>query len=365
MGKKLFSLKESSILAVNSLTSDGYYGVSNEEIVSRYLLEFNTFPNTIVKDFKIDIDKVYHDNIAKQLCVHFHDENINDLLLKDTKKKFLIQFNSHGGNNPKDRKFKMLICFPVKAKLDDVKTYIKKLTEPYLVADKKTESTVHFITSTNGNYDLQEYEFTKPVIDLELNYGENFSEIHNKILSILNEKKSGLFLFHSVPGTGKSKYIQYLTDAVEKKFIYLNSELFSVFDSPQFTSFALSELKDTVLILEDCENIITSREINKNNSIIPTLLNLTSGIFADVLNCKIICTFNTSANNLDDALIRKGRLLLEHQFRMLTAAEANKLYKQLNNSTDEPFDKEVTLSEVYNIEEVTSTFKKEKRKIGF
>jgi len=362
VGKKL--KQDTSIISINSLSSDSYYGATNEEILSHYFLLYASFANSLSKDFKLDLEKLYVDNKNIALAVHYYDDLIHDMLLNDEKNKILLHFSTNG--NPSDRKIKLLMCFPNGNAIEDMKEYVSKVTDEYVIADNKTESIVHFITHNGGGYDLQDYEFPKPVVNIDLNYGDKFPEINDRIVDIIKAKKSGLILFHSVPGTGKSKYIQYLTDAVsDKKFIYLNSELFSVFDSPQFTSFALSELKDTVLILEDCENIITSREINKHNNIISTLLNLTSGIFADVLNCKIICTFNTASDNIDAALLRKGRLLIEHEFRKLTADEANALYKKIHNSDKNHFDKEVTLSEVYNIEEVKSAFKKEKRTIGF
>lgn len=40
-------------------------------------------------------------------------------------------------------------------------------------------------------------------IDLELNYGPKFMNVHEKILSKLRDEKQGLFLFHGEAGTGK------------------------------------------------------------------------------------------------------------------------------------------------------------------
>jgi ATP-dependent 26S proteasome regulatory subunit len=355
----------SSFIALNSLTSNGYYGVNNEEISTHYLLNFNEYSNSIKKNCKLDLQSVYNSNKDLVVSAHFKDDAPNDILLKDEKNKYLIHFTSD--SNPLEHKMRLLFMFPTSSIIEDMKNYLEDFIKPYVIEDEDSKSVVYFITHNGGGYDLNDYDFPKPVVNIDLNYGDGFKDIHDKIVSILKQKKTGLLIFHSVPGTGKSKYIQTLTDHIsDKKFIYLNSELFSAFDSPQFTSFALSELKDTVLILEDCENIVTSREINKNNNVISTLLNLTSGIFADVLNCKIICTFNTAAENIDPALLRKGRLLYEHEFRPLTPDEANKLHKEIHGSDKEtPFDKDVTLSEVYNIEDVKSAFKKERRRIGF
>jgi hypothetical protein len=66
---------------------------------------------------------------------------------------------------------------------------------------------------------------------------------------------------------------------------------------------------------------------------------------------------------IDEALLRKGRLILKHDFKRLTVEQAQKLSDKLGFKTT--ITKEMTLSEVYNQEEKHSEDMKENSRIGF
>ena len=89
----------------------------------------------------------------------------------------------------------------------------------------------------------------------------------------------------------------------------------------------------------------------------PILLNLTDGIIGDVLGIKLICTFNTSLNNIDKALIRKGRLSLKYEFKKLAK-------DKVSNIIGKTVDKEMTLADIYYADE-NDFSKKIQNKIGF
>lgn len=97
----------------------------------------------------------------------------------------------------------------------------------------------------------------------------------------------------------------------------------------------------------------------------PTILNLTDGILASVLKIAVIVTYNYERDKIDPALLRKGRLRIEHNFDLLTAEEANVVLKKMGKDyrTDIP----MSLADIYNLEE--DTFRKEEikenRSMGF
>ena len=66
---------------------------------------------------------------------------------------------------------------------------------------------------------------------------------------------------------------------------------------------------------------------------------------------------------IDTALLRKGRLIAEHKFDKLPVDDANKLIKHLGmeHIATEP----MTLTEIYNLQEVEYKVEEPKRKIGF
>ena len=65
---------------------------------------------------------------------------------------------------------------------------------------------------------------------------------------------------------------------------------------------------NTVVIVEDAENIIMDRRTS-GSSAVSNLLNISDGLLADFLNVQLICTFNSSVTMVDSALMRKGRLI--------------------------------------------------------
>ncbi|MBL7744987.1 MAG: AAA family ATPase, partial [Chitinophagaceae bacterium] len=81
---------------------------------------------------------------------------------------------------------------------------------------------------------------------------------------------------------------------------------------------------DTVLIIEDAENIIMDRRHN-SGSAVSNLLNISDGLLADFLNVQLICTFNSSLTMVDSALMRKGRLIARYEFGKLSIEKGQKL----------------------------------------
>ena len=112
------------------------------------------------------------------------------------------------------------------------------------------------------------------------------------------------------------------------------------------------------LSFEDCEKILLNRDHNYNPTM-SILLNLTDGIISDILNIKIICTFNTALSNIDKALLRKGRLTLKYEFKKLAKEKVKKLLP------DENITQDMSLADIYNFKEENDYSKKQQNKIGF
>jgi hypothetical protein len=66
---------------------------------------------------------------------------------------------------------------------------------------------------------------------------------------------------------------------------------------------------------------------------------------------------------IDTALLRKGRLIAEHKFDKLKVEDANKLIKHLG--MEHIVTEDMTLTEIYNLQEVEYKAQDTKRKIGF
>jgi ATP-dependent 26S proteasome regulatory subunit len=125
----------------------------------------------------------------------------------------------------------------------------------------------------------------------------------------------------------------------------------------------LMDHKNSILIVEDAERVISDRELNGSSMGVSNILNLTDGILGDCLNIQIVATFNMKREKIDPALLRKGRLITEHKFEKLSIEEGNVLLKSLGK--DHKIDVEMSLADIYNIDEEIYKTNNQRNSIGF
>ncbi len=211
---------------------------------------------------------------------------------------------------------------------------------------KFNKSNISFLCYSNQFYLRQVHVPERKEVNLAMNYGEEFPKIHDSLMSFLASPSVGLALLHGIPGTGKTSYIRHLLTLLDRQIVYVPPAIMHRIAEPDFLSFLLN-YSNLILVIEDAENIVMSREESGGASGVTNLLNLTDGILGECIKVKCICTFNTELQNLDKALLRKGRLAVKHEFSKLTVEESNKLLVHLGN---EPIAKEpMTLGEIYNL----------------
>lgn len=194
---------------------------------------------------------------------------------------------------------------------------------------------------------LKEFKIKNTPVDIELNYGAEFKETHDIIFSHLNSEKEtkGLVLLYGDPGTGKTSYIRHLINSIEeKKVIYLTPDLANMISEPSFITF-LMDHPNSILVIEDGENIIRSRKSGANQAV-ANLLNLADGLLSDALNMQIVCTFNCDIGDVDSALMRKGRMIAKHCFKKLSKEEAQLVSNKLGFETT--IEQDMSLADIYN-----------------
>lgn len=230
---------------------------------------------------------------------------------------------------------------------------------------QKRKANINLVKSEMGHMDTEEYDLHVEEMDLMLNYGEEFSKIHEVIVERLNKPNDkGIILLHGDPGTGKTSYIKYLTKLIKEKVIlFIPPSMAEMLSEPSFIPF-LMDHRNSILIIEDAERVISDREGNGSPAGVSNILNLTDGILGDCLNIQVIATFNMKKEKIDQALLRKGRLIAEHKFQKLSVDETNKLLKYLNK--DHVSEEGMVLADIYNIDvEVHKSTKNKGTKIGF
>lgn len=220
---------------------------------------------------------------------------------------------------------------------------------------------IMLIVQSSRGLDTKSLDITKPKLNIEDNYNEDFLPIHQLILKRLKAKNDkGLVLLYGKPGTGKTSYIRYLIASVKKNVIFLPPDMASNITNPGIISILIDN-PNAIFVIEDAERIIVDRE-TEENSPVSALLNITDGLLADCLNIQIICSFNTDISKVDSALLRKGRLIAKYEFKELNVKKAQLLSTKLGFKN--AINNSMILSDIYNQDEITFEADK-KASIGF
>ena len=144
----------------------------------------------------------------------------------------------------------------------------------------------------------------------------------------------------------------------------LSPKIANALDDPNLIGILVS-YPDSILVVEDAELLLSSRETNSSSSGISVLLSLTDGLLRS-LNIQVIATFNTAILNIDKAVLRRGRCKMLYEFNALSIDKAQNLVSELgivNPQIESP----MTLADIYNHSETfDATIKgRSKGSIGF
>lgn len=274
--------------------------------------------------------------------------------------------------------------------------FVEKVKQFY-VAPEEEKNNLFLVAQDMSGFKLNKWHI-KEVVDfnLDIQYNEDFRENNALIKDFIEEDgKSGLLILHGEKGTGKTTYIRHLiTSYPNKKFVFIPSNLITMLGDPSFGNFLLS-LQNSVIILEDCEAVIRSRKSNSSASAVSLLLNMGDGLMSDDLGIKFVCTFNEDVKNIDEALMRKGRLACMYEFKPLSSEKVAVLLPKVVNEKIEKLQakieaaegdeekiarlnekieklqevlnwtnyKAMTLADIFNVEDMS--FVQEIKKIGF
>jgi hypothetical protein len=225
------------------------------------------------------------------------------------------------------------------------------------------KSSVYMVVMNQGSLDLKSFDIIAPEIDIKMNYGDEWAIKHDHLVESLTvNHKKGIALLHGLPGTGKSMYIRHLISLLSENrtMIYLPNQMIDSITDPAFIPL-MADYPNSILIIEDADEAIKSRKVG--GRAVDKLLNLADGILSDFLGTQIICTFNSDITTIDEALLRKGRLILKHKFGKLPREQAQRLSDNLGFKTI--IDSDMTLAEIYNQEDVFGGQTDSSAKIGF
>jgi SpoVK/Ycf46/Vps4 family AAA+-type ATPase len=233
--------------------------------------------------------------------------------------------------------------------------------------EEKLESVIHAVfRDEHGGIRFEPFETNVPEsFNVEKYYPEGFKDVHEAFLKSLNNKEAGLYLLHGAPGTGKTTYIKYLASQIDRDFIYIPVALIEALSHPSFLPVLLKK-KHSVLVVEDAEKAILERDGGSSSSLVSSILNLTDGIMGNVFNISIIATYNSNRQDIDKALLRKGRLKGEYKFAKLPVKQAQRILDE--NNIVYKAKEDMTLADIFNVNEPDILFSEElkkEKKVGF
>lgn len=209
-----------------------------------------------------------------------------------------------------------------------------------------SSNTINLLCQSQHGLYLKECKINKPAIDIAWNYNDDILNKHDRIVDILTDADKGILLLHGPPGTGKSTYIRYLMHSeISKRTIFVPPGLARAITEPGFLTFLL-KYPNSILIVEDAEEILEQRQQGVDNAAVSNILNLSDGLLSDTLNIQFICTFNCEVGKIDEAITRNGRLIDNVYFGPLEASKANKLAEFLK--LDHRFNVPVEIAKIYD-----------------
>lgn len=342
---------------------------------------FNTYSELNYYTYRYQIVNQFHPNVYR-----FDQFNMN-LFIRDLFKYNIVPENSYIKNTYQGsdtaRLTSFIIAFSKKLLLyvDGVDKGILyyDITEEHdkdsffnlLLALLKTykrpkvaKNKIFIVHRNSHGFEKTGFTVSKLKVDLTENYNDDFPEMSEKIIEGLNSKlKTNLVILSGEPGTGKTTFIRYLASHLKKNIIFISPDMVDYITDPAFIPF-LMQNNDSILIIEDAEPALEKRSNGGRNSAVSNVLNLTDGLLSDCLKISIVATFNTKERNIDEALTRKGRLLMNYKFERLSIDKSKNLLEKLGH-TEVTVEEPMTLADIYFYGTDNNTINFKTKKIGF
>ncbi|HMH22344.1 MAG TPA: AAA family ATPase [Puia sp.] len=228
---------------------------------------------------------------------------------------------------------------------DEFITEVTALMIPLKEKQRKKPLEINMVVHGRNKLELKAMEIKRTKLDLDLFYADDFKATDASIRKRLNKKNDkGIVLLHGLPGAGKTTYLRYLIGKIKKRVLFLSPSVATNLMDPNFISLLIDN-PNAVLVIEDAENIIMDRKYSPGSAV-SNLLNISDGLLADFMNVQVICTFNNSLTLVDQALMRKGRLIAKYEFGKLSVSKSQRLSHYFG--FDSAINRPMTIAEIAN-----------------
>lgn len=171
----------------------------------------------------------------------------------------------------------------------------------------------------------------------EHNYLEESIKDYRYIVGDLCSKQpSGrIAIFDGPPGTGKTYMVRsILMEVPDAMFVLVPPSMVSSLGGPELLPMLLNHKQSygkhgpTIFVLEDADVCLAPRASDNMNEI-ASILSIGDGIFGSLFDIRIIATTNAKQEEIDEAILRAGRLSRRISIDRLNYDAANKIYQRL------------------------------------
>lgn len=185
------------------------------------------------------------------------------------------------------------------------------------------------------------------------NYSDEVLRGYDRVVHDLTAKEPAgrVAIFSGKPGTGKTFLIRGLLNEIKDAIMVLvPANLIAQLGQPGMIP-ALVELhkerdeKPMIFIIEDADEVLATR-MGDNMSAVSAVLNLGDGILGKLLDIRIVATTNAAHQDLDEAIMRPGRLSASVQVGPLPYEKALAVFERLAPGRELERGKH-TLAEIY------------------
>lgn len=354
----------------------GGWGV-HEALYAKMRFEKNLVYETFISWETVNPSWVKLVSVRPALYTHMFSESSNEsiYIYELPGAIVLVQFDR--------KKVHINIATRVYAVLEDEEiAFLQKLYPEYKNTDEsKVRVNFHYSTGTNLRK-IQRDIIVPPWEEIKNNYPKNIKNDLEYLCHTFKPQSGGqLIIWQGPSGVGKSYALralihewkswctaEYVLDPEELfgKSSYLAELLLKpvpyTYEEEDILIDENAADKWSLLILEDCGELLTADAKDRTGQGLSRLLNLVDGLIGQGLKVLVLITTNEEISHLHPAVSREGRCAAFIKFTRLT-------YDAAQNLLDKPLDyvREYSLAEIYALKEAeASPLKREElRQIGF
>lgn len=192
------------------------------------------------------------------------------------------------------------------------------------------------IMNSGGGLHMQSIGFAGTPLEKDNYSAKNIEDYEYIVKDLRSSQPSGrIAIFDGPPGTGKTYMVRsILMEAPQAMFVLVPPTMVSALGGPELLPMLLNHKQSyaksgpTVFILEDADSCLAPRGSDNMDSI-TSILNIGDGIFGSLFDIRIIATTNAKQQDMDNAIIRAGRLSRRASIGRLNYADANRIYSRL------------------------------------